>query len=74
MHVSLIRTYRPGNNSHWVKDLKIQDQKNLSSYYFKMKKVPLGQKRVKLSNHHTEIDGYGKKIQSLWYHKTSKHL
>ena len=73
--VSLKRTKRPGKNSHWVKDLNIQDQKDLSSYYCKMKKVPLGPKRVKLSNHHDGIDGYGQKKrrnQSFWHHKISK--
>ena len=44
-----------------MKDLNIQDQKDLSSFYCKMKKVPLGPKRVKLSNHHDGIDGYGQK-------------
>ena len=59
-NVSLKGTNRPGKNSHLVKDLNIQDQKDLSTYYCKMKKLPLGPKRVKLSNHHDGIDGYGK--------------
>ena len=59
--VSLKRTNCPGKNSHWVKDLNIQDQKDLSTYYCKMKKVPLGSKRDKLSNHHDGIDDYGQK-------------
>ena len=37
--VSLKRISCPGKNSHWVKDLNIQDQKELSSYCYKMKKV-----------------------------------
>ena len=52
--VSLKRTNRPGKNSHWIKDLSLQDQQKLSANYFKMKAVPLGPKRVKLSNHHNE--------------------
>ena len=41
--------------------LNIQDQKDLSSYYCKLKKVPLGPKRVKPSNHHDGIHDYGLK-------------
>ena len=59
--VSLKRTNRPRKNSHWIKDLNIHDQKDLSSYYCKMKKVPFSPKRVNLSNHHDEIDDYGLK-------------
>ena len=59
--VSLKRTNCPGKNSHWVKDLNIQDQKDLSTCYCKIKKVPLGPKRVKLSYHHDGIDDYGQK-------------
>ena len=59
--VSLKRTNRPGKNLHWVKDFNIQDQKDLSIYYHKMKKVLLGPKRVKLSYHLDQIDDYGQK-------------
>ena len=59
--VSLKRTNRPGKTSHWLKDLNIQDQKELSTYYHKMKKVRLGPKRIKLSNHHDRIDDYVQK-------------
>ena len=58
---SLKRTNYPEKNSHWVKDLNVQDKKDLSTYYFKIKRVPLGSKRVKLSNHHDGIDGYDRK-------------
>ena len=37
--VSLKRTNCPGKNSHWIKDFNVQDQKELSTYYHKMKKV-----------------------------------
>ena len=50
--VSLKRTNRPGKNSDWIKDLSIRDQQEISSNYFKMKTVPRGPKRVKLSNHY----------------------
>ena len=36
--------------------LNIEDQRDLSSYYYKMNKVPSGPKRVKLSNLHGGID------------------
>ena len=55
---------RPGKNTHWVKDLNIQDQKDLSSYYCKTKKVPLDPKRFKLSYHHDGIDDYDQKEMS----------
>ena len=50
--VSLKRTNRPGKNSHWIKDLSIRDQQEILANYFKMKTVPRGPKRVKLSNHY----------------------
>ena len=34
-NVSLKRTNCPGKNSHWLKELNIQDQKDLSSYIVK---------------------------------------
>ena len=57
--VSLKRSNYPGENSHWIKDLK--DEKHLSTYYCNMKKNPLGPKKVKLSNHNDGIYGYGEK-------------
>ena len=59
--VSWKQTNCPGKNSHWVKDLNIQDQKDLSTYYHKMKKVPLGSKRDNLSYHLDQIDDSGQK-------------
>ena len=38
--VSLKRTNRPGKNSHWIKDLSIRDQQEISANHFKMKTVP----------------------------------
>ena len=69
----LKRTNRPGKNPHWVKDLNIQDHKDLSSYYSKMRKVPLGTKRVKLSNNHDGIYGYGKKKNTILMALQNKH-
>ena len=59
--ISLKRTNRPRKNSHLTKDLNIQDQKDLSTYYRKMEKVPLGPKRVKLSYNLDRKDDYGQK-------------
>ena len=59
--VSLKRTNRPGKNSHWIKDLSKQDQQEISANYFKMKTVPRGPKRVKLSNDYDSIHNYNGK-------------
>ena len=56
-----LRTNHTGKNSHWVKDLNIQDQKDLSTCYCKMKKVCFGPKRVKISNHKDGINDYSQK-------------
>ena len=59
--VSLKRRNRPGKNSHGEKDLNIHDQKELSVYYHKMKKVRLGLKKVKLSYYLDRIADYVQK-------------
>ena len=48
--ISLTRTKRPGKNSTWINDLNHQHQKELSKVVNKMQVVPLGPKRVKLSD------------------------
>ena len=47
--ISLTRTKRPEKNSTWISDLNHQHQKDLSKVVSKMKVVPLGPKRIKLS-------------------------
>ena len=57
--ISFERNNCPGQNSHRVKGLNIQDHKDLSKFFCKMKKFSLSPKRVKLSNHFDEIHDYG---------------
>ena len=47
--IYLTRTKRPGKNSTWIKDLSYEHQKDLSKVVNKMQVIPLGPKRVKLS-------------------------
>ena len=47
--ICLTRTNRPGKNSTRINDLNHQHQKELSRVVDKMQVVPLGSKRVKLS-------------------------
>ena len=47
--ICLTRTNRPGKNSTWINDINHQHQNELSRVVDKMQVVPLGPKRVKLS-------------------------
>ena len=48
---------RPGRNSTWINDLNDEDKKQIYKVQDKMKMVPLGSKRVKLS----EVNNYKSK-------------
>ena len=66
--ICLTRTKRPGKNSTWINDLYHEHQKELSKVVDKMQVVPLGPKRVKLS----EINDYKSNWQDVQHKVTNQ--